>query len=683
MKHFKLLCIGVVTAITSIASMKASGEEVSTISASGSLPVIHIIMDNPDIVLDRENYVSATYWLEPNGTEGVPAIGSAEEPKHLQIRGRGNYTWTGFDKKPYRLLLDEPAEMCGLTKSDYFGLHAHADDNLAFMRNTLGFELSRRLGLDWTPSHQPVEVYLNGEYRGLYFCTELVRVSPERVNIADQADNDGGDHLSGGWLCEIDNYDTDPHISLTEGNGKSMNISHKTPLNLGPSQTAWLQAQMEAIDEAVYATDKLTAKWGELVDIDHLARFYIVNEIMDNYESFHGSCFLHRDAGADTKWKFGPVWDFGSTFMRGSGRFIWQDASYSQHWIGEMYKFPEFQAKVKEIWADFCANSYTGLDKFLSDWIERIRKGAAADYQRWPKYGNEDPDKSLKRLSYMLNNKVAWLGRQWGASPEGVEASSDIEIFLRGTFNNWGTTTMFMPQDDGTYTADVAKIEGDIKIGDADWETIDLGSNGSLLKPGEPYELKAYKNSPNITIDNGITDAHFVFEPLAQTLLVTGTPYEVPKPTEVTIYFRGDINTWGKDMPMTKEDDGTYTLNIDNLEKRFKIADANYSTVSLGGDNVTKLQIGVPYKLIKKGKNITIDGSIAHARMIVDMDAMTCLVIDRDAVEINDTPYGESIQQTYRLFNLQGTEMPHDSILIPGIYIQVDSQGNARKILVK
>lgn len=147
---------------------------------SGTLPVLHINTENSTPITSKEYYLNGTYYLDNLGIEGYKSIGSANEPLTLKIKGRGNYTFTGFDKKPYRLKLDAKAALLGMKKSKHFALLAHADDNLGFLRNTMGFELSRRGGLDFTPEQRPVEVVLNGEYIGLYFLTETIRVDANR-----------------------------------------------------------------------------------------------------------------------------------------------------------------------------------------------------------------------------------------------------------------------------------------------------------------------------------------------------------------------------------------------------------------------------------------------------------------------------------------------------------------------
>ena len=282
---------------------------------SGTLPVLFINTEAP--VTSKETYVSGSYYLDNQGLEDYESIGSADAPLPLQIKGRGNYTWTGFDKKPYRLKLDAKAKPLGMKSSKHFTLLAHADDNLAFLRNTVGFELSRRLGLAYTPEQRPVEVVLNGDYIGLYMMTEQIRVDANRVNIVEQNDGETNpENITGGWLLEIDNYDDDCQIRMTEGNGALLRCTYHSPEVLSDEQKNYLTQYLQAADDAIYNSDKNSTLWEDYIDMEALVAFYIVQEMMDNGESFHGSCYLHKDRGENTKLVFGPVWDFGNSFSR-------------------------------------------------------------------------------------------------------------------------------------------------------------------------------------------------------------------------------------------------------------------------------------------------------------------------------------------------------------------------------
>lgn len=184
---------------------------------SGSLPVIYVnIKDNAVISNKQEGYFEAKYWIDPKES-GFEAIGSSEAPMTTEIKARGNYTWDWFDKKPYKLKLAEKTPLLGMVKNKHFALLAHADDTRGFLRNAIGFELSRRMGIEWTPTAVPVEFVLNGDYQGLYFLTETIRIDKTRTNIAEQENLETDpDLITGGWIVEIDNYDEDPHITIHE-----------------------------------------------------------------------------------------------------------------------------------------------------------------------------------------------------------------------------------------------------------------------------------------------------------------------------------------------------------------------------------------------------------------------------------------------------------------------------------
>ena len=405
---------------------------------SGTLPVLFINTENNTPITSKEDYLTATYYLDAMGVEGVSDIGTAEAPLTMQIRGRGNYTWTGFDKKPYRLKLTDKQPMLGMTKSKHWALLAHADDNLGFMRNFTGFTASKMLGMPWTPDSQPCEVVLNDDYIGLYFLTETIRVDKDRVNVVEQEDNATTD-VDGGWLVEIDNYDTDPHVTVNENGNALMPIwfTYKSPEILSTEQHDYLQSQMEAIDNAIYHTALNNIEpLAELVDLDVLARFYICQELLDDTESFHGSCYLNRQRGADEKWKFGPVWDFGNGMGRkNSQKFIYQDPEFSQVWIGTICRFAAFQEVIRSVWKEFLnSNGESNLLDSMDAFAENIAAAAVCDATRWPSYGNADELTRAAEAHQFVSERITWLKSQWGEA--GISGITDDTDDVRAEYYN-------------------------------------------------------------------------------------------------------------------------------------------------------------------------------------------------------------------------------------------------------
>ena len=69
-------------------------------SASGTLPVMYINTEGGAAITSKETYLDATCYIDALGLDGYESMGSASSPLALKIKGRGNYTWTGFEKKP-------------------------------------------------------------------------------------------------------------------------------------------------------------------------------------------------------------------------------------------------------------------------------------------------------------------------------------------------------------------------------------------------------------------------------------------------------------------------------------------------------------------------------------------------------------------------------------------------------
>ena len=433
-------------------------------SYSGTLPVMYINTENSQPITSKEEYVYAYYYIDNMGIEGVENVGSEEAPQPMEIRGRGNYTWTDFDKKPYRLKLDAKTSLLGMKRNKNWALMANADDKLGCLRNTVGYELSRRMGLAWTPSQQPVEVVLNGDYIGLYMLTETVRVEPDRVNVTEQADYETSPFVvSGGWLVEIDNYQEDEQVRTVEGNGNSIYSTYKSPEHLSDQQRTYLTGLINSTNAAIYVTDKTNNSWESYIDPDTLACYYIVQELLDDTESFHGSCFWHKENGNDAKIMFGPVWDFGNAYHRNIGRFIYDRPAFTQTWIGEIAKFPHFQEIVLKHWNRFVLLHYKEMGDFIDSFIDQIYHAAMSDAARWPQYGNPDILNDRNTFKEYFESQYQWLGEQWG-----IPGMTLGDVNLDGTVNAADITMLY----------DI--LMGNVVTSEEDIIVADVNSDGAI-----------------------------------------------------------------------------------------------------------------------------------------------------------------------------------------------------------
>ena len=114
------------------------------------------------------------------------------------------------------------------------------------------------------------------------------------------------------------------------------------------------------------------------------------------------------------RWIFGPVWDFGNAFRRNWQEFIYQNPPFGQNWIGEMAKFPRFQAKVVDVWLEFRALQCASLHDYIENFISSIKTATQYDYLRWPQYTTGNIHEAKEQFLNYLDNRLNWLVNQWG-----------------------------------------------------------------------------------------------------------------------------------------------------------------------------------------------------------------------------------------------------------------------------
>ena len=134
--------------------------------------------------------------------------------------------------------------------------------------------------------------------------TEKLRIGKNRVEITEQADmSEDPEEITGGWLLEIDNYEYDDQIFIRNEirDQDCLNMTIHEPEVLSREQRSYITSFIKDTDKAIYSPNKSSKIWEKYIDMDTLARYYIVREIVDDAESFRGSSYIHKERGRDTK----------------------------------------------------------------------------------------------------------------------------------------------------------------------------------------------------------------------------------------------------------------------------------------------------------------------------------------------------------------------------------------------
>lgn len=410
----------------------------STISISGTLPVLYIETEGRSPIVSKEVYLNATYRLDPMGAEDIEALGTKAAPLPMQIRGRGHSSWKGA-KKPYKIKLDKKTAVMGMPKNKHWALLKPTENTVA------GLQLGKLMNMAWTPSFRPVEVVLNGDYIGLYFLTETIRIDKNRVNIYEQQDQETNPELiKGGWLVEVDNYHDEDQITIPECSKWNLTLRYHSPEDLSNAQLQWLTDEFKSINAAVYSSDKTSTEWEKYIDVESMARFFILQEVMDNPDGFHGSFYLHKDLTDNAKWIAGPIWDL-VCYNREKTDYTFRmkvHYGFTPHWIGEIIQYDSFCKAVERVWNEVYPNRLSEIYNQIDEIVLPLGSVWANDCARW----NEDPTQTAQlradRIKNALRRNIEWFDNhlpvsQYASVQMPVEGNPDASVTvynLQGIF---------------------------------------------------------------------------------------------------------------------------------------------------------------------------------------------------------------------------------------------------------
>ena len=337
-----------------------------------AIPELTITTTDPSIA----EIPSKDYYLE--GTLAVNGRGGYEDyTGKTEVKGRGNSTW-GYPKKPYRLKLNKKAEICGLGKAkNYVLLANHLDPTL--MLNSVAFKIGRLLELPFTNHAIPVDVVLNGIYKGSYLLTEQIEVKENRVDLDE----------NNSVMWELDSYwDDEPKFKSTAFN---LPVMVKDP-DLTTEQFEYWKKDFNAFTTQ-FAKEPLEGNsYVDMIDIESVAKFLITFNLVHNMEINHPkSVFLHKEGNG--KYVMGPIWDFDWAYdYEGTsnhfGRYNTPLFSSSMNGVGTAF-FQRFlqdsrvKAIYKRTWQDFKNNKLDALLQYVDDYAVMLKPSVERNSELW------------------------------------------------------------------------------------------------------------------------------------------------------------------------------------------------------------------------------------------------------------------------------------------------------------
>ena len=338
------------------------------------IPVVHITTEDGKAIDSKEDYVKASFRFEDpsrfyTDQETVEVTG--------KIKGRGNTTW-GMPKKPYRIKLDEKARLFGFPgDKDWILLANYSDKTL--LRNILAMEISRLCGMSWTPRMLSVDVYLNGEYIGVYTFCDHKEVAPDRVNIEVATETD----IEGGYYLEIEEAMDEPVCFKTVWDTPVMFHEPEKPTE---AQQRYVKEWFNGFEHALERVQgEHDYAYRSYIDIPSFINYYIIQEITKNPDgNVRKSTYLTKEKGKPLEMYH--VWDFDITlgncdytdFEKPEG---WQ-MRYVK-WYNQLFFDPDFKKAVVDRWNELYSILLTQVPAFLDRQHALLAGAEARNFDRW------------------------------------------------------------------------------------------------------------------------------------------------------------------------------------------------------------------------------------------------------------------------------------------------------------
>lgn len=340
------------------------------------LPVIEIDTENGAEITSKEVYLSATVSVS-NAEETY-----CFEAASAQIRGRGNTSWE-MPKKSYRLKFSKKTDLFGNGSAKNWTLIANYGDQ-SLLRNYIAYAIGSGLeGLSaTTTTTQLVELFINGEYLGVYLVCEQNEVGVNRVNVSESLDS-----YDTGYLIEMDTKASEGDVVFTiDGSPYSLKSPDADDVlaagqdieNYVAFISDYLQRSLNALQSGTW--EEVT----ELIDVESFSDSYIVNELFKTIDVAETSFFLYKDAGG--KLSSGPIWDYdvssGNCSYAPTDDYVHTLYALRNVWYSGLMQHEEFRSLVSQKLREYSDTIVSTIDECISE-VSGYARSIDRNFARW------------------------------------------------------------------------------------------------------------------------------------------------------------------------------------------------------------------------------------------------------------------------------------------------------------
>ena len=354
----------------------------------------------------------------------LDALGKMEYGGKVSISGHGN-AWEYYDKRAYDIKLKNKASLAGIDGGSHWKL-LHLSNDGDKIHSKLAYDIAGILGADYTSQCNWVNVYLNGEYYGMYLLTTAVK--DQEVFKSDNV-----------VLLEKDlsgRYELEEHVISEDGNPF---VIHR-PKILDEKRKEKIGNLVQTVENSI-TEGKLDES---LIDVDSFVTQFLVDEITLNSDGFETSAYVYQIT-ENSPMCAGPAWDYDAAF----GEAMHMDVNLANPagavldgemteltWYQKLYDNPEFAELVRKKYESAMPGLRELYEETIDIYVKYIEGSVRNDYVRWkgnfqtsPRTGNYQTwENNLRFLKYFYANRFNALKDKWNIEGEELVWEGNGEI---------------------------------------------------------------------------------------------------------------------------------------------------------------------------------------------------------------------------------------------------------------
>jgi len=256
------------------------------------------------------------------------------------------------------------------------------------IRNYMWYNIGGEI-MSYSPNVRFCELFINGEYEGVYVMTETITAGEDGARL--QLSVDKKDNTYSGYLLRMDrtsdvdiNNFTKYVYRLNQTSG--INIEYPGPKNLTPELSTSITKDFSAFEKSLYSYDFDSDEFGykKTIDLNSFVDYFIINEFTLNYDAGGYSTYIYKDKNGKFRM---CIWDFNNSCDNYQEQQIPLDdfRLINAPWYWMLIKNEDFTKRIIERYRDLrkgvLSDDY--LEEYIDDTIAYLGSAVDRNFERW------------------------------------------------------------------------------------------------------------------------------------------------------------------------------------------------------------------------------------------------------------------------------------------------------------